>query len=280
MSQIDQNDATTGARNAKRLLVGLSVLALHGCGTFLGAKPEVAAPVIGTMPPAVEAKPAPIVKTPPVAVKPVVKPAAPAPTTTAKLKPTPRNTGRFFQSDGPGDIAPEQLENVPEVQPRDEPLARFANQRYVVFGRAYTPQTERKAIREVGFASWYGRQFHGRKTATGDKYDMYTMTAAHPTLPLPSYVRVTNLANKRSVVVRVNDRGPFLNGRIIDLSYAAAVKLGYAQQGSARVVVETLLPAGPLEQNPDLTIAAAPRVTEGRYTVAIDDVGTGLRLEE
>ena len=95
---------------------------------------------------------------------------------------------------------------------------------------------------EKGVASWYGKMFHGRKTSSGDPYDMYAMTAAHPTLPIPSYVRVTNLANGRSAVVRVNDRGPFHPGRIIDLSYAAAYKLGYADQGHARVEVALVLP--------------------------------------
>ncbi|WP_300437523.1 septal ring lytic transglycosylase RlpA family protein [Zoogloea sp.] len=95
---------------------------------------------------------------------------------------------------------------------------------------------------EKGVASWYGKMFHGRKTSSGDPYDMYAMTAAHPTLPIPSYVRVTNLANGRSAVVRVNDRGPFHPGRIIDLSYAAAYKLGYTDQGHARVEVALVLP--------------------------------------
>lgn len=97
-------------------------------------------------------------------------------------------------------------------------------------------------FREKGVASWYGRMFHGRKTSSGDTYDMYAMTAAHPSLPIPSYVRVTNLNNGRSAVVRVNDRGPFHPGRIIDLSYAAAYKLGYADQGQANVEVALVLP--------------------------------------
>jgi rare lipoprotein A (peptidoglycan hydrolase) len=258
-----------------------AILILQGCGALLPKSIETApTPTIETMPEPIVAAPAPKSAASIVATKP--RPVVPkqSPTPSAKPKLEARNTGRYFQFDGPGEIAPEQLENIAEPKPRDEPLATFANRRYVVFGRAYTPQTERKVQREVGFASWYGRQFHGRKTATGDQYDMYAMTAAHPTLPLPSYVRVTNLANQRSVIVRVNDRGPFLNNRIIDLSYAAAAKLGYARQGSTRVAVETLLPAGPLDQPSNLIVAAAPRVDQRGHTVAVSDIGSGLRLKE
>ena len=109
--------------------------------------------------------------------------------------------------------------------------------------RSYTPQTERRAHREEGLASWYGRRFHGRKTASGEPYDMYAMTAAHPTLPIPSYARVTALGTGKSVVVRINDRGPFHSKRVIDLSYTAAYKLGYLGGGSTRVRVESLAPA-------------------------------------
>jgi len=94
-----------------------------------------------------------------------------------------------------------------------------------------------------GTASWYGKKFHGQKTSSGETYDMYKMTAAHPTLPIPSYARVTNLANRKSVVVRINDRGPFHTDRIIDLSYAAAYKLGYTGAGSARVEIEAIVPS-------------------------------------
>jgi rare lipoprotein A len=265
---------------ARIALLG-AVLILQGCGALLPKSMETTpAPTVETMPEPVVVTPAPKPAAPIVAAKPRPVAPKPSPALIAKPKLEARNTGRYFQSDGPGELAPEQLENVAEPKPRDEPLATFANRRYVVFGRAYTPQTERKVQREVGFASWYGRQFHGRKTSIGDQYDMYAMTAAHPTLPLPSYVRVTNLANQRSVIVRVNDRGPFLNNRIIDLSYAAASKLGYVQQGSARVSVETLLPAGPLDQPSNLIVAAAPRVDPRSNTVAVSDIGSGLRLKE
>ncbi|MHB1402087.1 MAG: septal ring lytic transglycosylase RlpA family protein [Thiobacillus sp.] len=162
--------------------------------------------------------------------------ARPAPATTAK-------SGGYYLDDGPGAQPPANLDAVPDAVPRDEPLHRFANRTYAVLGNTYTPQAERRAHSEEGLASWYGRRFHGKKTASGEVYDMYAMTAAHPTLPIPSYVRVTALDNGKSVVVRINDRGPFHSKRIIDLSYTAAHKLGYLKRGSTRVRVETLDPA-------------------------------------
>jgi len=111
---------------------------------------------------------------------------------------------------------------------------------YQVLGVWYYPLASGEHYDRTGIASWYGKKFHGKKTANGERYDMYAMTAAHTTLPLPSRVRVTNLSNGRSVVVRINDRGPFVKDRIIDLSYAAAKALGYEQQGTTRVRVQTL----------------------------------------
>jgi len=111
---------------------------------------------------------------------------------------------------------------------------------YQIAGKWYYPLSSAAGYNETGTASWYGTKFHGKKTANGERYDMHAMSAAHKTLPMPSMVRVTNLENGRSVVVRVNDRGPFVKNRIIDLSYAAAMSLGYDQQGTARVRVETL----------------------------------------
>jgi len=124
-----------------------------------------------------------------------------------------------------------------EVQ-RAEPLHRFANSPYSVLGKTYIPLISPGEYKERGIASWYGRKFHGKRTASGEIYDMYSMSAAHPVLPIPSYARVTNLANKKSVVVRINDRGPFVHDRIIDLSYTAADKLGIVNNGGAEVVVE------------------------------------------
>ena len=169
----------------------------------------------------------------------------------SKSKPAPPvKSGGYYLDDGPEATPPPNLDTIPNAVPRDEPLHRFANRSYVVLGNAYTPQTERRVYREEGVASWYGRRFHGKKTASGELYDMYAMTAAHPTLPIPSYVRVTSLNNGRSVVVRVNDRGPFHSKRLIDLSYSAAHKLGYLGQGSTRVQVESIDPAAPAEGAP------------------------------
>jgi rare lipoprotein A len=172
---------------------------------------------------------------------PAVGAAAPADTTPSS---------RYYKDDGPGDAVPANLDTIPDAIPRRETLNRFASRPYTVLGRDYVPATELKPYRERGVASWYGRKFHGQKTAIGETYDMYAMTAAHPTLPLPSYARVTNVATGQSVVVRVNDRGPFLHDRIIDLSYAAAHRIGVAQKGSGEVIVESVIPG-------DNTIATA-----------------------
>ena len=153
-----------------------------------------------------------------------------------------QKSGGYYQDDGPGDSVPANLDAIPDAVPRAEPPHRYANRPYSVLGRDYVPLKPGTPYRATGVASWYGRKFHGQKTSTGETYDMYAMTAAHPTLSIPSYVRVTNPANGKSVVVRVNDRGPFLHSRVIDLSYAAAAKLGYVTNGSAKVLVESLVP--------------------------------------
>ncbi|MEP7302714.1 MAG: septal ring lytic transglycosylase RlpA family protein [Caldimonas sp.] len=128
--------------------------------------------------------------------------------------------------DGPGANPPPDLAGLPDAEPRVEPVRPGgANKPYQALGREYVPITRDQPVSERGLASWYGRKFHGRRTASGETYDMYAMTAAHPTLPIPSYARIRNPANGREVIVRVNDRGPFHAGRIVDLSYAAALKL-------------------------------------------------------
>jgi rare lipoprotein A len=142
--------------------------------------------------------------------------------------------------DGPGANPPPNLQAVPDADPRIEPLrAGGPNKPYEVLGQVYTPLAADLPLRENGGASWYGRKFHGKPTATGEPYDMYAMTAAHKTMPLPSYARVRNPSNGREVVVRVNDRGPFASGRVIDLSYTAALKLGLLG-GVAPVEVQRL----------------------------------------
>ncbi len=170
---------------------------------------------------------------------PTVPTKTPPPTTTT----TTAKGGGYYLDDGPEANPPPNLDAIPDAVPREEPLHRFANRSYVALGNTYTPQTERRAHSEEGLASWYGRRFHGKKTASGELYDMYAMTAAHPTLPIPSYARITALDTGKSVVVRINDRGPFHSSRVIDLSYTAAHKLGYLGRGSTRVRVESLDPA-------------------------------------
>lgn len=150
--------------------------------------------------------------------------------------------GGFYKDDGPGDNPPGDIDAIPDAVPRAEPLHRFANKAYSVLGKNYNPLKERTPYKETGIASWYGRKFHGQKTSSGEPYDMYGMTAAHPTLPIPSYVRVTNHDNGKSVILRVNDRGPFHANRLIDLSWTAAYKLDYLGEGSAQVEVESILP--------------------------------------
>jgi rare lipoprotein A len=142
--------------------------------------------------------------------------------------------------DGPEANPPKDLDSVPDAEPRIDPARTGGpNKPYEVLGKRYVPFTHDRPFTERGLASWYGRKFHGRPTASGEVYDMYAMTAAHPTMPLPSYARVRNPANGREVVVRVNDRGPFHPGRIIDLSYTAALKLDLLR-GVAPVEVERL----------------------------------------
>ena len=154
----------------------------------------------------------------------------------------PRHIGDA-QDGGPG--APSgNLDRIADARPRSEPLNPGANSPYTALGRKYVPYQSLTPYRQRGLASWYGRKFHGKPTSSGERYDMYAMTAAHTILPIPSYARVTNLSNGRSIVVRVNDRGPFHAERIIDLSYAAAYKLGFVNAGSARVEVESILPRG------------------------------------
>ena len=146
----------------------------------------------------------------------------------------------YYQDDGPPERVPADIASIPDAVPRVEPPHRAASRSYVALGRTYTPLTGDVPFRQRGMASWYGRQFHGNRTANGEIYDMFGMTAAHPILPLPSYVRVTNVRNGRSVIVRVNDRGPFKDDRVIDLSFAAATKLGIAAAGTGEVEVERI----------------------------------------
>ena len=157
------------------------------------------------------------------------------------------NSGRggYYKDDGPGANPPPGLLELPDAVVRAEPYAKWANRPYSVFGQTYTPITHDDPFVQRGVASWYGVKFHGQKTSSGELYDMYKMTAAHPTLPIPSYVRVTSLDSGKAVIVRINDRGPFHASRVIDVSYTAALKLGLLGRGSHKVEVERLFPNDP-----------------------------------
>ena len=201
---------------------------LSGCGTFGSREPAPVARAPDGMPSS-----------------------APKPATAPRA-----GSGGYYLNDGPGDNPPANIEQIPDAVPRSEPL-RPANMRpYTVMGQTYTPMTRLAPYKQRGIASWYGRRYHEQKTSSGEIYDMYGMTAAHTILPIPSFARVTNLANNKSVVVRINDRGPFHSDRLIDLSYTAAYKLGVLSGGRAMVEVELILPdAG---TPPTASVATAP----------------------
>ena len=214
-----------------RVIAALGALTLAGCGSMSPREPS-----------------APVARAPDGNVTPAP---APAPT----RPPAPRGGG-YYLNDGPGDNPPANLEQIPDAVPRTEPL-RPANMRpYSVMGQTYTPMTRLLPYRERGVASWYGRRYHDQKTSSGEIYDMYGMTAAHPVLPIPSYARVTNLANNKTVVVRINDRGPFHSDRLIDLSYTAAYKLGVLGGGKALVEVETIIPDAGTPAAPAVAVIA------------------------
>jgi rare lipoprotein A len=185
---------------------------------------------------------------------------------------TPR--GGYYADDGPG-ANPPDVSRTPDAVPRSDPLSETGNKPYTVNGKSYVPVRNANGYRERGVASWYGRKFHGRRTSSGEPYDMYAMTAAHKTLPLPSYVRVRNLQNGKSVVVRVNDRGPFLHNRLIDLSYAAAARLDIAAHGTGLVEIEAVgaEPATPVARKPVLEIIPAAQAASSPAPVMYLQVG-------
>jgi rare lipoprotein A len=171
-----------------------------------------------------------------------------------------RRPGGYYLDDGPGRNPPANIGSIPDAVPRVEPINRGTAQSYVVMGKRYTPMTALAPYKRRGIATWYGRRYHGRQTSSGEVYDMYAMTAAHTVLPIPSYARVTNLRNGKTVVVRINDRGPFVEGRIIDLSYTAAHKLEVLAGGNAMVEVEAIIPdrAGAFASAPPQPARSAP----------------------
>jgi rare lipoprotein A len=215
----------------------------------------------------------PVIRPAPVQVAtPPAKPNVPAPASPPALPPAkpnqiPQQYGGYYQDDGPILAVPYDLDALPEPVPKFEPLHRFANRPYAVFGQTYTPLSPTMPFSQEGIASWYGRKFNGKNTASGEPYDMFKLTAAHPTLPVPSYARVTNLDNGKSVIVRINDRGPFHKNRVMDMSYAAAYRLGYQNKGSARVHIDALIPG--VEEAP--AMAALPLPTETPPTLAGPD---------
>ena len=194
----------------------------------------------------------------------------------------------YYSDDGPPLAIPVDIAAIPDAVPKDEPYHRFANRPYTVFGKAYVPVVNNDPVRERGLASWYGRKFHGQKTSNGEVYDMFGMTAAHKTFPLPSYARVTNVKTGQSVIVRVNDRGPFHEGRIIDLSYAAAAKLGIAGPGSGQVEVERVFagtqvaiastPALPAVVATPLAPSPLPRLVQAETSIVTQDTA-GIYLQ-
>lgn len=189
--------------------------------------------------------------------------------------------GGYLAGDGPGADAPANLDAIPDAVPRAEPLHRYANRPYTALGKTYTPLEKTGDYKERGIASWYGKKFHGQRTSIGEVYDMYGMSAAHPTLPIPSYARVTNVANGKSVVVRVNDRGPFLHERIIDLSYTAAYKLDLLGKGSGEVEVESIAVAGDqptsvsLKVMPPVKVEPIPAEPAMPAPAAVETAGVG-----
>jgi len=195
--------------------------------------------------------------------------------------------GHFYQDDGPPEKIPPGLAQAPDAVPRVEALIPRANRPYSALGRSYTPDTSDAPFEQRGMASWYGRQYHGNPTASGEPYDMFAMSAAHPTLPIPSYARVTRTSDGRSVIVRINDRGPFLQDRVIDLSYAAAARLGIVGPGSAEVTVRKITardiaagtygPAG-ARPTPDAAVAAGPAPTAAEAAPTPTEVAVSTRV--
>lgn len=189
-----------------------------------------------------------------------------------------KKSGGYYLDDGPADNAPQDIDSIADAVPRIEtPLAR-ANKPYNALGKSYTPQKAYQPFKQSGIASWYGKRYHGQKTASGEVYDMFAMTAAHTILPLPSYVRVTNPANGKSVILRVNDRGPFHADRIIDLSYAAAYKLRLANTGSGYVEIEAIdaanfLPSTNTTNQPVVAAAVNSEVIAQKNTQTNNNVG-------
>jgi rare lipoprotein A len=198
--------------------------------------------------------------------------------TAPKAPPKAGTSPKYYSDDGPPETLPENLAGIPNAVPRDEPFHRFANRPYTVFGRTYVPVVNKDPSKQRGIASWYGKKFHGQKTASGEVYDMFAMTAAHPTFPIPSYARVTNLKTGQWVVVRINDRGPFHSNRIIDLSFAAASKIGIAGAGSGMVEVERVFESPEPQASTTQASLAPAQVVVDTPMVVEETAGIWLQL--
>ncbi len=177
----------------------------------------------------------------------------PSPPSSSSSSSSRQQDGKYYLDDGPPDNSGIALADIPDAVPRADKINPAHNRPYTALGKRFVPDAAPRKYHKRGIASWYGKRYHGRKTSTGEVYDMFKMTAAHPTLAIPSYARVTRADTGESVIVRINDRGPFLGGRIIDLSYAAAARLGFVKNGTAEVIVETILPN-------DYNTPAAPQI--------------------
>lgn len=241
-------------RLLQRSLLLLAVLSLAACANFPQENPQPA--------------PQRRVKTIQPTMPQVYSPARSTPSTSTNPTPTElEGPAPSWEKDfAPQDIEiPEDIEQIPDAVPVDEPRSRGGNSKsYEVLGKTYKVMNNAKGFTQRGHASWYGKKFHGRKTANGERYDMFKMTAAHKSLPIPSYVRVTDLDNGKSVIVRINDRGPFHGGRIIDLSYAAAAKIGLIGHGTSEVEITAIDPdeyspaEAPAEPIAVASVAVAP----------------------
>lgn len=150
------------------------------------------------------------------------------------------NKGRYSLKNDKMPLNPPNVDHVPNATPKYEPYSRRGNKPYTVYGESYNVMNTGQGFTETGRASWYGEKFHGYETSNGEPYDMYSMSGAHKTLPLPSYAKITNLENNKQVIIRINDRGPFHSDRILDVSYAAAYKLGMLATGTARIKLEVI----------------------------------------
>ncbi|RLA19755.1 MAG: septal ring lytic transglycosylase RlpA family lipoprotein [Gammaproteobacteria bacterium] len=176
------------------------------------------------------------------------------------------HSNRPIIHDGTPNQPPANIASIPDATPKIEPITRAGNPpTYTVLGKHYRLMDSGKGYVERGIASWYGTKFHGRKTSNGEEYDMYAMTAAHKTIPIPAYLRVTNLKNHRSIIVRVNDRGPFHSNRIIDLSYTAAAKLDILKTGTGFVEIKAIDPTAPPPKRENIKSIQKAGITDEIY---------------